>query len=130
MRVTSGQTDPVLSQVLVNNSKDTVFWMHETGQIKMEPAVSLTGVRKGNQIIWARGLVVRAEHEGVGLSRSWFAVAERMGVEVRYGAAALALLQNDSGRVCGVRIRDDDGIHELKGRSVVLGCGGFEANVQ
>src|ERR1700761_6624975 len=52
MRVTSGQTDPVLSQVLVNNSKDTVFWMHETGQIKMEPAVSLTGVRKGNQIIW------------------------------------------------------------------------------
>jgi hypothetical protein len=121
MRVTSGQTDPVLSRVLVDNSKDTVFWMHEAGQIKMEPAVSLTGVREGNQIISARGLVVRAE---------WFAACERLGVEVRYGAAALALLQDDSGRVCGVRIRADDGIHELKGRSVVLGCGGFEANVQ
>jgi tricarballylate dehydrogenase len=130
MRVTSGQTDPVLSRVLVDNSKDTVFWMHEAGKIKMEPAVSLTGVRRGNQIIWARGLVVRAEHEGVGLSRSWFAACERLGVEVRYGAAALALLQDDSGRVCGVRIRDDDGIRELRGRSVVLGCGGFEANVQ
>jgi tricarballylate dehydrogenase len=130
MRVTSGQTDPVLSRVLVDNSKDTVFWMHEAGQIRMEPAVSLTGVRKGNQIIWARGLVVRAEHEGVGLSRSWFAACERLGVEVRYGAAALALLQDDSGRVCGVRIRDDEGLHELRGRSVVLGCGGFEANVQ
>ena len=130
MRVTSGQTDPVLSRVLVDNSKNTVFWMREAGQIKMEPAVSLTGVRRGNQIIWARGLVVRAEHEGVGLSRSWFATVERLGVEVRYGAAVTALLQDASGRVCGVRVRDDEGIRELHGRSVVLGCGGFEANVQ
>ncbi|SIT45501.1 putative fumarate reductase flavoprotein subunit [Paraburkholderia piptadeniae] len=130
MRVTSGQTDPVLSRVLVDNSKDTVFWMHETGQIKMEPAVSLTGVRKGNQIIWARGLVVRAEHEGVGLSRSWFAAVERLGIAVRYGAAVTALLQDESGRVSGVRVRDDEGIHELRSRSVILGCGGFEANVQ
>jgi tricarballylate dehydrogenase len=114
----------------VDNSKDTVFWMHETGQIRMEPAVSLTGVRKGNQIIWARGLVVRAEHEGVGLSRSWFATAERLGIEVRYGTAVTALLQDASGRVCGVRVRDDEGIRVLNGRSVVLGCGGFEANVQ
>ncbi|NML97914.1 FAD-dependent tricarballylate dehydrogenase TcuA [Paraburkholderia sp. RP-4-7] len=130
MRVTSGQTDPVLSHVLVDNSKDTVFWMHETGQIKMEPAVSLTGVRKGNQIIWARGLVVRAEHEGVGLSRGWFATAERMGIEVRYGTAVMALLQDETGRVCGVRIRDDAGMRELNSHAVVLGCGGFEANVQ
>ncbi|WP_233889744.1 FAD-dependent tricarballylate dehydrogenase TcuA [Paraburkholderia flagellata] len=130
MRVTSGQTDPVLSRVLVDNSKDTVFWMHETGQIRMEPAVSLTGVRKGNQIIWARGLVVRAEHEGVGLSRGWFAAVERLGVEVRYGAAVTAILQDASGRVCGVRVRDDEGIRTLNSRSVVLGCGGFEANVQ
>ncbi|WP_321933496.1 MULTISPECIES: FAD-dependent tricarballylate dehydrogenase TcuA [unclassified Paraburkholderia] len=130
MRVTSGQTDPVLSRVLVDNSKDTVFWMHETGQIRMEPAVSLTGVRKGNQIIWARGLVVRAEHEGVGLSRGWFAAAERLDIEVRYGAAVTALLQDASGRVCGVRVRDDEGIRTLNSRSVILGCGGFEANVQ
>jgi tricarballylate dehydrogenase len=130
MRVTSGQTDPVLSRVLVDNSKDTVFWMHETGQIRMEPAVSLTGVRKGNKIIWARGLVVRAAHEGVGLSRSWFATAERLGIEVRYGAAMTGLLQDGRGHVCGVLIRDNDGIREVRGRAVVLGCGGFEANVQ
>jgi len=66
MRVTSGQTDPVLSRILVQNSKDTVFWMNRVGNIKMEPATSLTGVRQGNRIIWARGLVVRAAHEGVG----------------------------------------------------------------
>ena len=130
MRVTAGRTDPVLSRILVDNSKDTVFWMKNTGNIEMEPATTLSAVRKDNKLVWARGLVVRAAHEGVGLSRSWFATAERMGIEIRYGSAVTALLQDAKGRVSGVRIRDDEGISEIGGRSVVLGCGGFEANVQ
>lgn len=130
MRVTAGRTDPVLSRILVDNSKDTVFWMKNTGNIEMEPATTLSAVRKDNKLVWARGLVVRAVHEGVGLSRSWFATAERMGIEIRYGSAVTALLQDRTGRVNGVRVRDDEGISEIGGRSVVLGCGGFEANVQ
>ncbi len=130
MRVTSGQTDPVLSRILVQNSKDTVFWMNRVGNIRMEPATSLTGVRKGNKIIWARGLVVRAAHEGVGLSRGWFATAEKMGIEIRYGAAVTAILQDDRGHASGVRVRDDGGVADVHGRAVILGCGGFEANVQ
>lgn len=129
MRVTSGQTDPVLSRVLVDNSKDTVFWMHKNG-VPMEPAITLTGVRKGNKVVWARGLVVRAEHEGVGLSTAWFRRCEEIGIEVRYGAAVIALLMDERGHACGVKVRDDNGIHEVAGRAVVLGCGGFEANVQ
>ncbi len=130
MRVTSGQTDPVLSRILVGNSKDTVFWMNRVGGIEMEPAVSLTGVRRGNKIVWARGLVVRAAHEGVGLSRNWFAACERMGIEIRYGAAVTGLLVDANGAASGVTIRDDDRIHDIAGRAVILGCGGFEANVQ
>jgi tricarballylate dehydrogenase len=130
MRVTSGRTDPVLSRVLVDNSKDTVFWMHQVGRIKMEPATTLSAVKKDNVMVWARGLVVRAEHEGVGLSRSWFSTAERMGIEVRYGSAATELLLDDAGKVSGVKVRDDDGLKSIGARSVVLGCGGFEANVQ
>ncbi|WP_297491314.1 FAD-dependent tricarballylate dehydrogenase TcuA [Acidocella sp.] len=130
MRVTSGQTDPVLSRVLVDNSKETVFWMHEVGRVPMEPSVSLTGVRKGNKIIWARGLVVRAEHEGVGLSAAWFATAERLGVEIRYSSAVTTLLINETSAVCGVLVKDETGIHEIAGGAVILGCGGFEANVQ
>jgi tricarballylate dehydrogenase len=81
-------------------------------------------------MVWARGLVVRAEHEGVGLSRSWFSTAERMGIEIRYSSAAVELCLNDKGLICGVKVRDEDGIHTLKAKSVILGCGGFEANVQ
>jgi tricarballylate dehydrogenase len=130
MRVTSGRTDPVLSKTLVDNSKDTVYWMNKTGGIKMEPAITLSAVKKNNVMVWARGLVVRAEHEGVGLSRSWFATAEAMGIEIRYGSAATELIVNDVGAVSGVKLRDDDGLKTLTARSVVLGCGGFEANVQ
>ncbi len=129
MHVTAGQTDPVLSRVLVDNSKDTVFWMHKNG-VPMEPAITLTGVRKGNKVVWARGLVVRAHHEGVGLSTAWFARCEQIGVEVRYGTAVIGLLMDERGHACGVRVRDDDGIRQIDGRAIVLGCGGFEANVQ
>ncbi|MGE0716108.1 MAG: FAD-dependent tricarballylate dehydrogenase TcuA [Alphaproteobacteria bacterium] len=130
MRVTSGRTDPVLSRVLVENSKDTVFWMNRVGGIKMEPAVTLSAVRKGNTMVWMRGLVIRAAHEGVGLSRSWFRTAEAMGVDIRYGSAVTELLVDEAARVTGVKLRDDEGVKTLKAKSIVLGCGGFEANVQ
>ena len=129
-RVTSGRTDPVLSKILVGNSKDTVFWMNRVGQIKIEPAVTVAGVRRGNMVVWPRGLIIRAAHEGIGLSRGWFAAAERMCIEVRYGSAVTEILQNEQGRICGVRMRDDGGVSRIGSKAVVLGCGGFEANVQ
>jgi tricarballylate dehydrogenase len=130
MRVTSGRTDPTLSRILVDQSKATVFWMNTVGRIKMEPAITLSAVRKDNMMVWARGLVVRAAHEGVGLSRSWFATAENMGIDVRYGCAATSLVLDGDGRVSGVTVREDDGLRTYSAKSIVLGCGGFEANVQ
>lgn len=130
LRVTNGRTDPVLSRILVDNSKDTVFWMNEVGRIKMEPAITLSAVRKDNIMIWARGLIVRAEHEGVGLSRSWFSTAEKMGIDVRYASAAVELILDGRGSISGVKVRDTDGLEPYTARSVILGCGGFEANVQ
>ena len=129
-RVTSGRTDPELSSILVNNSKDTVFWMHDVGGIEMEPAITVAGVKKGNMVIWPKGLIVRAAHEGVGLSKTWFKTVEKMGIEVRYGSAAMDLTQDDQGRVNGVKVKDDDGVRELSAKAVILGAGGFEANVQ
>lgn len=130
MRVTNGRTDPVLSRVLVSNSQATVRWMKETGGIEMEPATTLSAVKKNNVMVWARGLVVRAAHEGVGLSKNWFATAERMGIEVRYGSATRDLVVDDAGAVIGVRTKEADGMKTLTANAVVLGCGGFEANVQ
>lgn len=129
LRVTSGRTDPQLSDILISSSKSTVFWMNKMGAIPMEPARSFSGVLKGNVVYWARGLVVRATHEGVGLSTSWFKVADSLGIEVRYDSGMIDLLRDSRGKIVGVKVRDKDSIRDITAKAVVLGCGGFEANV-
>ncbi len=126
-RMTAGRTDPELGEILISNSYATACWMAEQG-IHFEPAISLGAVRVGNVIKWPKGAIVRAVHEGVGLSRMWFAIAQRHGVEIRYASAVTRLRQDARGRVTGMVVRDPSGVHELAARAVVLGCGGFEAN--
>jgi tricarballylate dehydrogenase len=126
-RVTEGRSDPALSEVLIGRSYDTVRWLVSQGVV-MEPAVSLSAVRVGDTIRWSPGAVIRAMHEGVGLSRMWFEIAARREVEVRYQSWVRALVQDARGRVTGVVVADGEGISEVSARAVVLGCGGFEAN--
>jgi tricarballylate dehydrogenase len=126
-RVTEGRSDPELAEVLIGRSYDTVRWMARHG-VAMEAAVSLSGVRVGDTIKWSPGAVIRARHEGVGLSAMWFKTAQERGVEIRYGTAATRLVLDSRGRVAGVVTRAADGFSELTARAVVLGCGGFEAN--
>lgn len=130
MRVTGNRSDPLLARILIENSYDTVRWMHEYAGIPMEPAVSLSAIRVGDRFKWQKGAIIRAMHEGVGLSRSWFQATNANEIEVQYGAGVLDLLEDDSGSVCGVRVRTDGGVSELYGKAVILGCGGFEANSQ
>jgi tricarballylate dehydrogenase len=126
-RVTDGRTDPELAELLIGRSRDTACWMARQG-IELEPAVSLSAVKVGDTLTWSPGAVVRAKHEGVGLSAMWFRTAERQGVEVRYDTAAVRLLQDRSGRVTGVVVRGSEGFAELSAKAVVLASGGFEAN--
>jgi tricarballylate dehydrogenase len=126
-RMTANRTDPELAETLVGNSYATATWMAGAG-IRFEPAISLGAVRVAGAIKWPKGAIVRAVHEGVGLSRMWFTIAQRKSVEVCYRSAGLRLLQDQRGQVCGVVVRDPDGIREIPARAVVLGCGGFEAN--
>ncbi|HSL50853.1 MAG TPA: FAD-dependent tricarballylate dehydrogenase TcuA [Candidatus Deferrimicrobiaceae bacterium] len=127
LRVTEGRADPELGEILIGRSFDTVRWMAQQG-IAMEPAVSLSGVRVGNTVKWSPGAIIRARHEGVGLSAMWFKAAEARDIEIRYGTSAVRLIQDRRGRVTGVLAQDADGFREITARGVVLGCGGFEAN--
>jgi tricarballylate dehydrogenase len=126
-RMTGGRSDKELSEVLISNSYDTVAWMVKLGH-HLEPAVSLGGVVVDGKIKWPKGAVIRTVHEGVGLSESWFRIAEQHKVEILYEHGATALIQDDNGRVIGVRVKTPHGIKELMAGGVVLACGGFEAN--
>jgi tricarballylate dehydrogenase len=126
-RMTADRTDPQLAEILIANSYATASWMADNG-IRFEPAISLGAVRIGGVIKWPKGAIIRALNEGVGLSRSWFAIAKRIGIEIHYRRAATRLVQDSRGNVCGVVVRDPNSLHEVAARAVVLGCGGFEAN--
>jgi len=128
MKVTQGRSDPELSDVLIANSRDTVMWVHDVGGVEMELATSVMGIRVGDQIKWPKGAIVRAVHEGVGLSSTWFRTAEKMGIEIRYETGARALVQDTRGRVTGVVVSGPEGVETLTSRAVVLACGGFETN--
>jgi tricarballylate dehydrogenase len=130
LRVTGGRTDRDLAGMLIANSYETICWMHEYAGIPMEPALSLAGIRVGDTVRWQKGAIVRAAHEGVGLSESWFIAAAKAGVEIRYATGATDLVVDHRGGVVGVKVRGPNGMAEITAKAVVLGCGGFEANAQ
>ncbi len=126
-RVTDGRTDPMLAELLIGRSYDTIRWMAGLG-IQMEPAVSLSAIKVGDTLRWSPGAVIRAQHEGVGLSKMWFEIAAQREVEVRYECCVTDLRQDHRGRVTGVVVQDPQGVGIVAAKSVVLACGGFEAN--
>ena len=130
LRVTAGKTDRELATILIDNSYATIRWMHEAAGIAMEPAVSLSAIKVGDEVKWQKGAIIRALHEGIGLSTGWFAHTEANGIEIRYDAAASGLIQDRAGRVAGVTVRNSDGVADITARAVILASGGFEANAQ
>ena len=128
MKVTQDRSDPELSAILIENSYDTMCWLQERGKMAFELAVSVMGVKVGNEVKWPRGAMIRTVHEGVGLSKTWFETAQEMSIEIRYGSGARELTQAESGRVNGVVVRGANGLETIHGKAVVLGCGGFETN--
>lgn len=126
-KVTENRTDPRLAGIMIGKSYDTVRWMKHIG-IEMEPAVMLGAVKFAGKTKFLSGCVIRAKHEGVGLSKMWFDIAEKHGVEIRYETCAMRLLQGKSGAVTGVQVLGPQGFEDLPAKAVVLGCGGFESN--
>ena len=68
-------------------------------------------MRVGDRVKWSPGAVIRARHEGVGLSKTWFEIAERQGVEIRYETSAVRLVQDGKSHVTGVTVQDAEGFH-------------------
>ena len=125
-QLTQYRTDPDLSEYLVNNSLDTMAWLRSKG-VRFVPnwgrqSALVNGKRKffGNMPIEASG-------GGAGLVQMLDVAVKKAGIEVFYETAAIELIY-DGARVSGVRARRKGEVLEFRARSVVLACGGFEAN--
>ena len=127
-RVTEGLIDDGLATTLVREARPTMQWLAERGV-----RFTLMTGRQANEVdgvlVFYGGLTVEAVGAGKGLSDQEFAAAERLGVELRYGAKVVGLLR-DGARVRGVRVRLDGAEEEIAADAVVLAAGGFEANTE
>lgn len=125
-RVTDYRTDPDLVELLVRRSHPTLKWMREKG-VRFMPMWNRQAFKVDGKFRFWGGLTVEAWGGGPGLVESLTEIANKEGIEIRYGARAKALIADDDG-VHGVRVRQDGKTADLAAKSVVLAAGGFEAN--
>jgi tricarballylate dehydrogenase len=125
-RLTSYRTDPDLSELLVNRSLDTLAWLRSKGvrfNLNFGRQSGLVGAKR---VFFGR-MPIEASGGGAGLVQHLDAAAKKAGIEVFYETRVTSLLY-DGERVSGVRARHRGKATEFRAQSVVLACGGFEAN--
>jgi tricarballylate dehydrogenase len=127
-RVTDFRTDPDLCELLVRRSRETLLWMAAHG-VRFNPIWGRQAFLVDGRFTFWGGLTVEATGGGPGLVAAWTRIANQLGIEIRYGARALALIASDDG-VTGARVRWQGQTGELGADAVVLAAGGFEANVE
>jgi tricarballylate dehydrogenase len=115
MSVTNYQSDEEMLQVHVAESLNTINWLVSKGH-DWVPASEV-----GDNILMPNG-------GGYGVVQRNAAYLEKAGATFHYETSASELIEGSQGRVVGVRARTKDGFVTFRARSVVLACGGFEAN--
>ncbi len=124
--VTQHRADPDLVELLVTRSFDTLNWMRQKG-VRFIPIYGRQAFKIDGKFKFWGGLTVEAVGGGPGLVNMLTASAKKHGIEIRYRTRAVDLLFNGD-RVEGVRVRHHGQLSEVRGKAVVLACGGFEAN--
>ena len=126
-RVTEGQTDDLLSGLLVGRSRDTMRWMRRNG-VRFIPMFGRQSFKVEGTHHFYGGVNIEAVGGGWGLVDQLIKQAGRAGIEIRYATAMRRLLQDRSGAVTGVHVMGPEGYADIPAKAVVLACGGFEAN--
>ena len=127
-RVTEFRSDPDLLEVLVTNSLDTLRWMSAKG-VRFAAAYGRQAFKIDGRYRFWGGLTVEAVGGGQGLVEVEHSIARRDGIEISYGADVRRLLL-DGSRVGGVEAILDGEPTRIEAGSVVLACGGFQANAE
>jgi tricarballylate dehydrogenase len=118
-RVNGGETDEALAALVAARSAECVPWMAGLG------ARFQTSLRGTLHLARTNAFFLGG---GTALMNSYYAAAERLGVEVRYDAEVTELALRD-GKFHSVTVRSGGATNEQRARAVVLAAGGFEANL-
>ena len=125
-RVTQYRTDPDLAELLVSRSFETLAWMRGKG-VRFLPIYGRQAFQVNGRFTFWGGLTLEVAGGGPGLVDYLTRAARQAGIDIEYRARATDLVTT-AGAVTGVRYRQDGLDRVVRAKSVVLGCGGFEAN--
>ncbi len=125
-RITQNRTDPDLCEILVRNSNAVMHWMRQKG-IRFLPQFGRQSFKIDGKFTFWGGATLAAVGGGRGLVDGLYKAAEKAGVKVFYKAWARDLVHTDEG-VTGVVVKLDGTTRRYSAKSVILACGGFEAN--
>jgi len=125
-RLTQFKTDPQLSELLVTGSLDIMVWLRAKGVKFIANYGRQSAVVDGKRRFFGR-MPVEVSGGGSGLVEYLDKAAAKAEIEIHYKTPAKSLVM-DGNRVAGVRATQDGQPVVFTARSVVLACGGFEAN--
>ena len=125
-RVTQYRCDADLVEVMVRQSRETMLWMRDQG-VRFVPIYGRQAYKIDGRFTFFGGLTVESAGGGPGLIEALMQAAERAGIEVVYGAGVKSLVYDDV-NVVGVNVRQGGEMRRVTAKSVILACGGFEAN--
>jgi tricarballylate dehydrogenase len=126
-RITHDRTDPDLCEILVRRSNETMHWLSRNG-VKFYPQFGRQSFKIEGKFKFWGGATLAAWGGGRGLVDSMYQAVIKAGVEVKYDAWVRDLIQTDADGVCGVVVKLGGKTQEIRARTVILACGGFEAN--
>lgn len=120
-RITQYRTDPALAEKLIEESFDTLEWMHKNG-VRFLPLYGRQSFEVDGKVRFWGGLTVEAWGGGPGLVDSLTEIATNRGISIEYGARVTAIegVAGDFVVTAATRTHACD--------AVVLACGGFESN--
>ena len=125
-RDTQYRCDADLVEVMVRQSRETMLWMRDQG-VRFVPIYGRQAYKIDGRFTFFGGLTVESAGGGPGLIEALMQAAERAGIEVVYGAGVKSLVYDDV-NVVGVNVRQGGEMRRVTAKSVILACGGFEAN--
>ena len=129
LRLTNGRADPELSRVLVSQAFPTVKWLRGRGVEFVLAYDRQSFLVDGRHRFWG-GLIVKTRGEGPGLIDALCRACEVAGVTVQYESRATGLTRDGHGGPWQVQVVVGGVTRRYRASSVVLACGGFEANPQ
>lgn len=120
MRVTGGKTNPDLARFTIRESENLGDWMERHG-CKFQPSMRGTLHLSRTNAFFLGG--------GKGLMNSYYATAQRLGVNILYDTEVIAL-DIQEGHFHAVTVRHQGLEKTIAGRAVVVAAGGFQANLE